>query len=647
MTPDSSNFHEQVLQDTLREVFGDIEQEVIDRVRPRMTTMGLMGGQVLMRQGDPPDSIYLVLSGRLRAVASRAGGEQVVLGEIGRGEPIGEMGVVMQQPRGATIIALRDSVLLRLSAQDFTDLLQTWPRLGLPLARKLIERMTRSNERSGASREISNICLLPLHAGLDVAGLARRLRDALESELSRGATVHGGIRLPVSLLDRAAAEAGLGPGGADITPGLADAYHRQLAWLDEQEARHAMQVLVADREDTDWTRLCIRHADQVLLVADAYAESAITPAERHLLAADALDAAPAPSLVLLHPDDRRIPLDTLRWLSGRAHIQEGAFSHFHVRRSRAADWGRLARILSGQATGLVLAGGGARGFAHLGVMQALQAQGVEWDMAGGTSIGAVMAAMAAMDQPATQVTETAARAFALNPTGDINWLPMMSVIAGRRLARVIRDAVVDAVGAPIGIEDLWKPYFCVASNYSRARPEVLRRGDLAAAITASVSIPAALPPVLRGGDLLVDGGTFNNYPVDVMRQSGAGRVVGVDLSRNRYRPLDIEEMPTTGQVLFDRVFRPRSRRRYKRLPNIAATVFNVAAMSSQSHQRRMRDAVDLGFTPDVSRVGMLDWRRFREVVQIGLDHAQAVLSAPDCPAFSPSWHAPPQSRRWR
>jgi NTE family protein len=507
--------------------------------------------------------------------------------------------------------------------------------------------MTRSNERSGASRDISNICLLPLHAGLDVAGLARRLRDALESELSRGATVHGGIRLPVSLLDRAAAEAGLGPGGADITPGLADTYHRQLAWLDEQEARHAMQVLVADREDTDWTRLCIRHADQVLLVADADAEAAITPAERHLLAADALDAAPAPSLVLLHPDDRRIPLDTRRWLSGRAHIQEGAFSHFHVRRSRAADWGRLARILSGQATGLVLAGGGARGFAHLGVMQALQAQGVEWDMAGGTSIGAVMAAMAAMDQPATQVTETAARAFALNPTGDINWLPMMSVIAGRRLARVIRDAVVDAVGAPIGIEDLWKPYFCVASNYSRARPEVLRRGDLAAAITASVSIPAALPPVLRGGDLLVDGGTFNNYPVDVMRQSGAGRVVGVDLSRNRYRPLDIEEMPTTGQVLFDRVFRPRSRRRYKRLPNIAATVFNVAAMSSQSHQRRMRDAVDLGFTPDVSRVGMLDWRRFREVVQIGLDHAQAVLSAPDCPAFSPSWHAPPQSRRWR
>jgi NTE family protein len=456
-----------------------------------------------------------------------------------------------------------------------------------------------------------------------------------------------GPRLPVSLLDRAAAEAGLGPGGADITPRLADAYHRQLAWLDEQEARHAMQVLVADREDTDWTRLCIRHADQVLLVADADAEVTITPAERHLLAADALDAAPAPSLVLLHPDDRRIPLDTRRWLSGRAHIQEGAFSHFHVRRGRAADWGRLARILSGQATGLVLAGGGARGFAHLGVMQALQAQGVDWDLAGGTSIGAAMAVLAAVDRPVQEVIEVAAKAFAVNPTGDFNWLPLVSVIAGRRLARVIRETVVEAVGAPIGIEDLWKPYFCVASNYSRARPEVLRRGDLAAAVTASVSIPAALPPVLRGGDLLVDGGTFNNYPVDVMRLSGAGRVIGVDLSRYRYLPLELKQMPTSGQILFDRLFRPRSRRRYQRLPNIAATVFNVAGMSSQSHQRRMRDAVDLGFAPDVSRVGMLEWRRFGEVVQIGLEHAQSVLSATDCPVHAPSWHVPPQSRRWR
>jgi len=76
---------------------------------------------------------------------------------------------------------------------------------------------------------------------------------------------------------------------------------------------------------------------------------------------------------------------------------------------------------------------------------------------------------------------------------------------------------------------------------------------------------------------------------------------------------DIDRMPTSAQLWFDRLMRPRSRRRYTRLPNIAATVFNAAAMSSQSHRRLMRDKVDLGFRPDVSGVGMLQWKRFNEV----------------------------------
>jgi hypothetical protein len=109
---------------------------------------------------------------------------------------------------------------------------------------------------------------------------------------------------------------------------------------------------------------------------------------------------------------------------------------------------------------------------------------------------------------------------------------------------------------------------------------------------------------------------------------------------------DIDRMPTSAQLWFDRLMRPRSRRRYTRLPNIAATVFNAAAMSSQSHRRLMRDKVDLGFRPDVSGVGMLQRKRFNEVIQIGLNHARGVMSAPDCPAAQVSRYAPPHPRRW-
>ena len=67
------------------------------------------------------------------------------------------------------------------------------------------------------------------------------------------------------------------------------------------------------------------------------------------------------------------------------------------------------------------------------------------------------------------------------------------------------------------IEDLWKNYYFIATNYSQACEQLLRSGNLLRSLLASIAIPGALPPVVRGGDLLCDGGTFNNFPVDVMR----------------------------------------------------------------------------------------------------------------------------------
>lgn len=617
--------HEQLLNSTLREIFGEIDAGLLARIRPRMHTVNLPGGEVLMRQGDPSDCIYLVLSGRLRASLISPDGQMVALGEIGRGEPIGEMGVISQQPRGATITALRDCVLLRLSAADFTELLQTWPNVALPLARKLMERLSRSNRKQRTKRQVVNICLVPLHADVDIGTLGARLCSALQSQLERNPCGHAETMPPVGLVTRELVSQAMGKGVADVDVGQEEQYHQMLAWLDEHELCHAMQIFVADIDDSPWSRLCLRHADHVLLVADADGDHRVSPLERKHLMRESPMVAITRSLLLLHPDERRIPSGTARWLQARPHLPVGGVSHFHLRQGHASDWGRLARILSGHAIGLVLAGGGARGFSQLGVMQALQENGIEWDMAGGTSIGAVMAAYAAMDLDAHEMTRLAARAFRDNPTGDVNWLPVMSVIRGHRLSAVIHDAVVDALGESIDIEDLWKPYFCVASNYSRAQAQVLRQGDLAQSITASVSIPAALPPVLWKGDLLTDGGTFNNFPVDIMRDSGAARVIGVDMSRDNYHALELEEMPSAFALFVDKFLRLPSRRKYKGLPNLAAIVFNVAAMSSQSHENRMRELVDLGFSPDVSRIGMLDWSSFHDVVQIGKQHARDKL----------------------
>ncbi|MEY2633974.1 MAG: hypothetical protein RIR00_2628, partial [Pseudomonadota bacterium] len=489
---------------------------------------------------------------------------------------------------------------------------------------KLTERLQRSNTRGDSGQRIVNLCILPLHPGLNALALGQTLCARLSRQIDAGPDA------PVALLDpeRVAGLLGLDVTrlGEETTP----EHPRLLLWLEQQELGHRLQIWVARAEDCPWTRLCLRHADQVLLAADADSSPEPSLVERRYLQPDSTPR-PAQSLWLLHPTDRTIPRGTAAWLAARPQLDSARFSHFHTRRQHQGDWDRLARILSGRATGLVFAGGGARGFAQLGVMQALEEQGREWDMVAGTSIGAVMAAYAGMDLNCDRLIRLAGQAFSRNPTGDFNWLPLFSLFRGKRLARVIRDAVQAAVGAPIDIEDLWKPYFCVASNFSRGEMQVLRRGNLASCITASVSIPALLPPVLWQGELLTDGGSFNNYPVDLMRQAGASQVIGVSMSRKVSEPLPFSRLPGLGEILFDRLFRPRARQKYRALPHMAGMLIHVAAMSSACHEKRMQADVDLGFTPDVSAIGTLDWSAFDRVVAIGREHARAVLTSRSTP----------------
>jgi NTE family protein len=287
---------------------------------------------------------------------------------------------------------------------------------------------------------------------------------------------------------------------------------------------------------------------------------------------------------------------------------------------------RLARIQSRTAVGLVLAGGGARGCAHLGVYRALQERGIEVDCVGGTSIGAVMAAYIAGDQPLDTVMTNARKAFSINPTGDFNFIPLLSLIKGRRLRRILEGAVRDMVAFDVNVEDLWKNYYCIASNYSQASEYVIQRGNLVKAMLASISIPGALPPVIHDGDLLCDGGTFNNFPVDVMRRiRGVGKVIGVDLTFGKPRRIEHDEVPGSWAMLRDRL-RPRAKRRY-RFPSLVSYLMNVTLLYSTSRRRQAQRLTDLYFNPLLPRVGMLQWDRFDHIVEQGHVHGRAVLDA--------------------
>jgi len=594
-----------LLTQHLHALLGDDVPLALPFLQQHLQWIELTGGEVLMEQGEAGDSAYLCISGRLRVYVRADDGSQRMVREMSRGEVIGEMSLYTGEPRSATVIALRSSVLVKLDKQHFEQLITLSPKLSTTFTRLIIRRLQTEHQSLPVAPPVT-IGLLPITDAIALEEFAHRLAQQLKR--------YG----RVCVIDVAEIDRMLGAPGTALDIDARAEQSIALA-LDAVEAEHDFVLLQADSTPTSWTRRCVSHSDELLLIADAAQPAAVHRIEQTCLSERPARSEAAEILVLLHPAELTTPNNTREWLARRA-----VTGHAHVRMGAERDVARMARLLARKAVGLVFAGGGARGFAHLGVWRALKEHGVEIDCVGGTSIGAVLAALVAADPPVEHAINISRKAFSTNPTGDFNWLPLLSLIKGRRVRAAIDRSITELVGASIAVEDLWKTYFCVATNYSQAREQRILSGNLAQALLASIAIPGALPPVVHDGDLLCDGGTFNNFPVDAMRDMrGVGTVLGVDLGARNPRRLEFDEMPGSWQLLLDRM-RPRSKRRY-RVPSLMAYLLNVTILYSTSRQQQLRQLTDVYFSPPLQRVGLLQWSRFDQIVKQGYDHATELL----------------------
>jgi NTE family protein len=262
-------------------------------------------------------------------------------------------------------------------------------------------------------------------------------------------------------------------------------------------------------------------------------------------------------------------------------------------------------------------------------MNALAEAGIEPDFIGGASIGSVMGAWRAMDLCGDELTAAGRWAFVDSggPTSDYNLLPLVSLIKGGKTKSITEAAVRAVAGSDIDIEDTWLTYYCVAANYSAISEAVLTRGPLAKSVLASYAIPGALPPIILDGHLHIDGGVVNNLPVDVMDRFAPRTVIAVDLMAEVERKVDLEWVPNAGALLADRL-RPKARRRYT-LPTIPELLINASFLQSLGRQREMRGRADICFRPKLRRVGLLDWKKYPDVVQDGYESAMRQIEALD------------------
>ena len=224
-------------------------------------------------------------------------------------------------------------------------------------------------------------------------------------------------------------------------------------------------------------------------------------------------------LVLLHEGHDPAPGSTTPLLAGGLYGH-----HHHVRLDIHADIDRLARLLTGHAVGVVMAGGGARAFTHIGVVKALRQSGVPIDLVGGTSMGAIVAAGVASRWNDEELNERFRRAFVdTNPLNDYT-VPLISLFSGRRVTRLLRAAFGEK-----DIEDLVLSFYCMTANLTTSDADIHTVGRLWRWLRASVAIPGVMPPFNEAGEVHVDGGVIDNFPVRAMRRLGRGVTIGVDI----------------------------------------------------------------------------------------------------------------------
>jgi lysophospholipid hydrolase len=587
---DTSTSRRRILAAT--ELLGDLDDATLDELLAEVEWVSLTGGATLFRQGDRADALYIVVSGRLAAVFEEDDGTERLVREIGRGENVGELAMLTDEPRSATVHAVRDSELARLDRACFERVVSRHPPAMTRLARMLAGWLKSSNRARRSPATVVTIAVIPLGRGAPLGALAASLVCALE-KIGPTAHLHR---------ERSAAE---GHEEAAEDESDASGYARTSAWLDQVEGAHRFVLYQGDGGSAGWTRRCVRQADRVLLVADA----AASPEDAWFECRALLGPLPlkhGAELALVQPEGRT-PSGTAGWLAGRRLA-----GHHHLRLSSREDVERLARRLTGRSLALVLSGGGARGFAHIGVIRALEEAGIPIDRVGGTSMGAVIAAQLACGNDARAMLELNRAWLRENPLRDLT-LPFVSLVTGRGGVKLLLDMFGER-----SIEDLWMEYFCTTTNLTRSRLVVHRDGLLRRAVRASISIPGIAPPAPQpNGDLLVDGAVLNNLPVDVMIGLGAGTIVAVDVAPAEDLSVgtSYEEAPSAWQMLLERA--SPFRRGGSRFPSIYRILERTMLVASLAHSERVRADVDLYLDPPVTGFPMFDWSRLEELAETG------------------------------
>lgn len=569
-------------------IFGDLGEALLTDIVGLVQVKMVKGGDVLFQQGQPSGSMIVLISGRLLANYTTLDGTVKTIADISPGSSAGELGLILEQPRSASVIAIRDSFVAELTQQCFETLLKNHPiEINRAITRTVFEYNTMLNKKS---RIVSATILTFVAAekSHQIGPLCRELSDSLGGDARvKHLSPEEGQKLYASSSDD----------------------EQVSMFINSLEQEFDYLIFEIENNASDWSKLAARQSDQIIVVADAQTNPDSVEINAAICEGNMFSRL-RKSLVLLHPPKAELPCVKKGW------DMVLPFENIHpIRLSERSDIGRLTRFLSDRAIALVLGGGGARGLAHVGVIKALHEHNIPIDYVCGNSMGALVGAQYVFGTPVEKLVKTTQKFI---KGGERPTVPLFSLLGGNRIRDNLHRMFED-----INIEAMWRPFFAVSCNLSRAEINVHENGPLWEAVLASNSPAGILPPVIKNGDLLVDAALLDNVPVEPMRKRlryGTLIAVDVDVSNEMTVANDITQFSKLRHL---KQFMQKGGE--KGQPGIFELINRSGHLGGLARRKIAKEMADYYLQPPVSDFSLMAYSRGEEIAETAYHYTNTHL----------------------
>ena len=562
----------------------------------------------LFKYGDKSDSFYLLVTGLLKAYIPKKN-KLIEVGEIYEGEVIGEMGILNNDPRSASIYATRDSVVFKIDLRVANRIIMKYPQVLLQVANKIADRLRNIQQSKDERNRTDIFTVIQLSSGdkqkNEIIEMSKMLIQSI-NKINKSKIISSNFVNKILEIE-------------DINFELKrDKYYPALDNLVEKLTdEYRYLVLACDEDYSPWTKWCLAISDKNVFVVDE--SSGVTNLE--LLNEMNVNEKNIPPhlhdekhLIIYHKAKNSFPSKTKKIIDALPKLT----NHYHAVINESADLDRLARLITKKAVGLCLSGGGAKGNAHIGVYKALLEHNIPIDVVCGTSAGGIVASLIAFGYDPETIISKLKETYKRNSFKEYT-LPVTSIIATRK---IIEDAIY--LGNDMDIEDLWIPYFSIAVDISKSKLDIIDKGPVYEATRATAALPGILLPVIKDNSFLVDGGLINNMPGDIMLEKFGGKLISVSVSPQEDLDAKFNDFPNQSRYFIKKLLRMKNES-HEELPGLTNILMRSIFVASSNKIKEVIGMSDLFLDLQVKDVGLLEFDKIDESVKFGYEHATKQL----------------------